>query len=197
MPNIPKYVYIIAGVFVLAILIILLRVISKKRAKNKEIQKAISEKIRDDNLNSVILNSHYTEKEKKNSAMPYEVNYQGNVVEQNGNSKHEKSDGNYPIIQLVETTALSSRKFVFTLSEGITIGSENDNDIVIINKGVDEKHCSFFAVKKKVFVKNLADRQKTIIRRKNNQAIVDSSGIEVKSGDIIILGDVSYTVIIK
>lgn len=193
----PKYVYIIGAVVIVILLITIIKSISKKNQRNKEIREAAIARMRDESLNDVILNQRTGKDNKKGSSMPYEVSYQNGGEDPKADKKAFNTSKKGRVeIQLIENTDLSSRKYVFSPYPGITIGSDDDNDIVVINNGVSGKHCEIFAAGKRVYIRNLANDQKTFIRRKKQQAIASAEGLEIKSKDIILVGNVTYTVTI-
>jgi hypothetical protein len=99
------------------------------------------------------------------------------------------------MVQLVENTEFSSRKFIFNLSGIIRIGSGLiDNDIVVANGGIEEHQCEIFLAQKKVYVRNMGHYARTIVKRKKRKIIVDNRGIRIVTGDKIILADIVYEV---
>ncbi len=190
---------ITVGILIVVFLIIcFFKQMIKKSQKRKEIKRAAEDRVRDENLNSIILNNHGNAKDNREIYKPYDVDYsngeQGNV---NKNRSGSVMDSQQIMIQLIEKTELSTRKFLLNPAKKIKIGSDlQNNDISVLAEGISPHQCEIFAVGNKVYIRNTGDKYKTIIRRKKEQAFVDDKGIRLLSNDIIILGKVTYDVTI-
>lgn len=190
--------------------------ISGNRKKN-ELEQASADKLRDENLNSVILNAKAGCKDRKEVYVPYDVDYSRpngegghrNKFKRNYSGRYGKKHRNcdsgntrgrekgHIMLQLVERTELSTRKFMMNPAKTIRIGSSlQDNDITVLADQVSSHQCEIFAVGSKVYIRNLGSECKTVIRRKKVQAIVDGNGVRLISGDTVILGNVFYDVAI-
>ncbi len=167
-----------------------------KRSERKELKQAAADRVRDEKLNSIILNSYIDENIKKNASKPYDVDY-GNGSQTTKDIRFCGKDIQSVMVQLVENTELSSRKFVLNPANGIYIGSGiGENDIVVANSNLSEKQCEIFLVQQKVYIRNLGRPLRTIVKRKKEQTIIDDRGIRLLSGDKIILGNVTYDITI-
>lgn len=192
--------FIFAAVLAVFLLTFFLKKFVKYREKKKEIALAAADRVRDENLNSVILNSHANSMNNKEVYKPYDVDYSGN--EKGGREKGGSPDASggghgQPMIQLIEKTELSTRKFVLNPAKRIRIGSDlQDNDISVLSEGVEPHQCEIFAAGGNVYIRNTGVKTRTIIRRKKEQAIADNKGIRLLSGDRILLGTVSYDITI-
>lgn len=187
----------IAIVVALAFLILFLKKQIKKYGKKKEINQAAADQIRDENLNHVILNNYRQKKGDKVAHKPYDVDYgsgadASDVVLDDGKGVCQL------MVQLVERTELSMRKFVLNPAHGIQIGSNlNDNDIVVFSGEIAAHQCEIFSAGGKVYVRNLENNNKTIVRRRKERVIVNERGIRLLTGDCILLGNVSYDITIS
>lgn len=189
-----KAPYIIAAILLIIVLIRVLKKVSAVRAKKKEIRQAAADRARDENLNSYILNTHATV-ENKAAYVPYEVDYSRG--RQEGTTQQLKNlDSRSTMVQIVEKTELSSRKFVLNASKGIRIGTSAENDISFFSGDQNVYQCEIFSVRGKTFVRNLIEGSRIYIRRKKNQAIVDNKGIELRNDDAIIVGNYTYIITI-
>ena len=196
--NFPRVFLIISVILLLVIGIrILKKVISHKQQK-KELRQVSADKIRDENLNNIILNNLAENGSLKEAYRPYEVDYSNSNAEGSGNAgKREKTGESRIMLQLVEKTELSTRKFVLNPAKTIRIGSNlQDNDISVLTEGIFPKQCEIFAFGSKIYVRNLSTENNTVIKRKKERAIVDKKGIRLLTNDIIIIGKVSYDVTI-
>lgn len=169
----------------------------RRNQKKKELARAAEDKIRDENLNSIILNQHLENEDIKEVYKPYDVDYSTPNRESNRNAKDgSEKEESHVMIQLVEKTELSTRKFMLNPVKKIHIGSDlQDNDIAVLAEGVSPRQCEIFSVRNKVYIKDLGSG-KTIIKRKKESAIVDGKGVRLISNDIVILGGVSYDITI-
>jgi hypothetical protein len=165
----------------------------EKRSEKKEMKRAAEDRIRDEKLNSIILNAGDADTARNMVSKPYDVNYDAE-----GHSEKRSpsaADTDLIMVQLVENTKLSSRKFLLNPANTIRIGSGlSDNDIVAANSGIEEHQCEIFLAQNKVYVRNTARVVRTIVRRKKKQTIADEKGLRLLSGDQIILEDIVYDI---
>lgn len=184
----------------LFLFIFFLKKFMKYREKKKEIALAAADRVRDDNLNNIILNSYADRNNAREIYKPYDVDYGGQ--DKGGREKGSRADipaGKHgqTMIQLIEKTELSTRKFVLNLAKVIRIGSDlQDNDISVQSEGVEPHQCEIFAVGGNVYIRNTGEKTRTIIKRRKQQAIADNKGIRILSGDRILFGAVSYDITI-
>lgn len=191
-------IFIILIIVILLIGFILLRYLIKRRTKRQELHRAAADRARDENLNQVILNTQHIKEENKSMKSPYEVDYGNGSREKSKREKAESPKGKIPImVQLIENTELSTRKFVLNPAKGISIGSGlTDNDIVVSGSNIEERHCEIFLARGKVYIRSIGNRERTMLRRKKEQVIADRKGIRLLTGDIVLIGNVTYEVTI-
>ena len=194
-----RFILILVVIILLLTAIILIRKIVRKKQKNKELRQAAEDKLRDENLNNVILNSHVGSKRLREVHIPYDVDYSNSGGEGNKNLlDNDKRKDNPVMLQLIEKTELSTRKFMLNPIKKIRIGSDlQDNDIAVLSEGVSPHQCEIFSVRDKIYIKNLSHENPTILKRKKEKAIVNEKGLRLLSNDRIILGSVVYEVTIK
>ncbi len=186
-----------AGAALIIASVFIIRALIRRGVKNKDFRRAAEDKLRDENLNSVILNSH-AGGGLKEVHTPYDVDYSkpsGNVRTDGG---PDGGAGRHMMVQLVERTELSTRKFMLNPAKGIKIGSDlQGNDITVMAEGVSPRQCEIFSAGDKVYVRSLGGENRTIIRRKKERAIVGQNGVRLLTNDIIILGKASYEITIS
>ncbi len=184
-------------IFVMTAIILFSRLIRKKQ-KKKELSQAAEDKMRDENLNQVILNQHRSGGRFKEVHKPYDVDYSrpnGTGGKNNTDSQWAGEEG--VMVQMIERTELSTRKFMMNPAKPIRVGSDlQDNDINVLAEGISAHQFEIFAVRDKVFVRNISSENRTILKRKREQAIVDEKGIRMLSEDAILAGCVSYDITI-
>lgn len=194
--NYRVYLLVLLGLPALTAGIIWLKRMICQRQKRKEISRAAEDKLRDENLNHVILNGDVGNGQAKEVYKPYDVDY-GNAGGDKKNSGRSVRQDDHIMVQLIEKTELSTRKFVLNPAKRIRIGSDlQDNEISVLSQGVSPHHCEIFAAGGGVYIRNTGKSTRTIIRRKKEQALADDKGIRLQSGDRILLGTVSYDITI-
>lgn len=178
----------------LVILIIVLRKLIKANQKKKELRQAALERARDEKLNSFILN-RYSPSDHKEVYVPYDVDYSDGI---NGlqYDLNNRSVSNPIMIQIIERTGLSERKFALNASKGIRIGTSKEDDIEIISENRVMFQCELFVIKNKLYARNNMPASMIIIKRNKKQAVVDARGLGIKSGDTLLIGTYSYTITI-
>lgn len=194
-----RYILIFVAIILLLIGITLIRKFMQKKQKSRELRQAAEDKLRDENLNNVILNNHIGSNRPREVHVPYDVDYSNPGGDNNKSlSDNSKRKDGHVMLQLVEKTDLSTRKFMLNPIKKIRIGSDlQDNDISVLSEGVSPYQCEIFSVSDKIYIKNLSHENQTILKRKKEQAIVDEKGLRLLSNDKIILGSVVYEVTIK
>lgn len=167
-----------------------------KKQKRKELTQVSEDKRRDENLNDIILNGRRG-KDIKEVHKPYDVDYGRDGREGGRLGKHKEKESGSLMIQLVEKTELSTRKFIMNPMKPIRIGSDlQNNDITIFTGNVSPTQCEIFVAGNKVYIKNTGRENRTILKRKREKAIVDGRGVRLLSGDTVILDTVSYDITI-
>ena len=195
-----KVLFVLAATGVLILLICFFKKYMKHRGKKKEIAMAAADRMRDENLNHIILNSYADRRDGREVYMPYDVDYGGS--DKSGSRKGNQMDVSAGkrgqlMVQLVEKTELSTRKFVLNPERGIRIGSNaQDNDISVLSEGIAPRQCEIFAVGGKIYIRDMGEGSRTILKRKKERVIVDGNGIRLLSGDGILFGSVTYDITI-
>lgn len=184
--------------FLIAAGVTLIKKLIRRNQKKKELARAAQDKVRDENLNHVILNSYVKEEERREVYKPYDVDYSNPNAERDRSvAGYEKKGERHSMLQLIERTELSTRKFILNPEKRIHIGSDpQNNDITIMSEGVSPRHCEIFSAQDNVYIRNLSEGNRTFLRRKREQAIVDAKGIRILSGDTVVVGRASYDITI-
>lgn len=187
-------------ILALFLFLFLLKKYVKYCGKKKEIALAAADRVRDENLNNIILNSSADGKNTREVYKPYDVDY--GSQDKTGREKGSRTDipggkQSQLMIQLIEKTELSTRKFVLNPAKIIRIGSDlQDNDISVLAEGISPHQCEIFAAGGRVYIRNTGEGARTVIRRKKQQAIVDNKGIRLLTGDRVLLGNIYYDITI-
>ena len=186
----------IIGILLMGIILI---IISKKRKEKKAKALQASDKIREEALDRLLLNQE-TESRKEEptfAAVPIAVNYDVNSVEKtkDSTSRKKRNKSKKVMVQIVENSELSARKYMLDPQKGIFIGSKaGKNHIVISNANVDERQCEIRENAQKVYVRNTGSSGKVILRRGKQSAYVEQKYLELKTGDTLLIGNMLYRI---
>lgn len=112
---------------------------------------------------------------------PLEVSWDDKAVHQSA------ATASVLMIELIELSTYSRRKYVFRADRPISIGSGPDNQMVLPRDGVAEKHCEIRMAGKRACVRSLSQAQ-TSLKRKKTVVLVGTEGIYLNNGDHIQLG---------
>ena len=184
---------------VLAAIIILCVVVKKEKTK-KERTLLANDKMREEALDKLLVNQEAafkTDAQPTFAAVPINVNYDVNALDKSkgkaGGKKKNKSKK--MMIQIVEKSELSVRKYMFDPKKSIFIGSKNGkNHIVNSSATVDERQCEIKGVEDRVYARNLGHPAKVIVSRGKQTAYVEQNYIELRNGDVISIANTTYQI---
>lgn len=186
--------YGIAGILagMLLVLITFLIKNSKKRKYKNEVRQYAEDKLREEKLDHVILNSHEGCERVRDTSVPYDVDYvMGSEQSGGANGYGNPSE----MIQLIEHSELSAKKHVLNARRVIAIGSRRDGNSIVV-PGVAEYQCQIFCYQNGIFLREVAGNNLTVLQRGKKRAYAQSKGIQLKSGDRIILNQVYFDVML-
>lgn len=159
--------------------------ILKRRRTKREFEKMSQYKRRDEALVEALRNPQA--KREIGPEGPMEINWDDKAASEKGKKR------NSPMVELVELSAYSRKKFVFRLGDPIRIGSGKGNQVEILREGVEESHCEIFLIGEKTCAKSLSGA-KTILKRGKISALISPDGVFLNNGDHIQLGTVEIQV---
>lgn len=172
-------VYVIAAAGALA-LITVLRAWSRWRKERKRSAEISQITRRNRALNEALRDPSARESVQSGPEGPLEISWDDKAV-------HQIAGGSSLMIELIELSAYSRRKYVFRADRPISIGSDPDNQIVLPQDGVAEKHCEIRMAGKRACVRSTS-RAQTTLKRKKSIVLVGADGIYLNNGDHILLG---------
>lgn len=180
---------IIIGIAIVVVIIMILKRIASNMTHKKEIQEEARNRIREESLNQMILNVHNPDIDFNQENHPYDISYErGNAIKRQEQSKQV-------MVRLEEKNELSTKKFMLNPSNIIRIGNSTvGNDIVVSGSQIGEYQCEIFEYNRKVYLRDKDSGYQTLLKRKRDKVVVDTKGIRVISGDIILLGKITYKV---
>ena len=177
--------YILAILALLLPALAVLRFFSKLRKSRREFDEMSQYKRRDEALVEALRNPQ-VENESRSEG-PMEISWDDKAVSERRGKRAS------PMVELVELAAYSRKKYVFRLGQPIRIGSGKDNQMELLNEGVEDMHCEIFLNGDKACVRSLGGA-KTILKRGKTTAIISSFGVYLNSGDHIQLGNAEIQV---
>lgn len=185
---------VVPACIVFVILFILLIKIRKKNKKQKIMAIQAEDKLREEALDKIILNDKAQNDEGDVfSAKPFEVNYDAASVEKH--TEKAKKARYRTMVQIVENSELSSRKYMFDPSKGIHIGGKNGkNDIVVSDMSVDDQQCEIVLSSSTVYIRNIGGSRKVVLKRGKQQAYVEKKYVALKSNDVILIGKTIFRI---
>lgn len=186
--------YGIAGILaglLLALITVLIKNNKKRKYKN-EVRLYAEDKLREEKLDHVILNSYEGCEKMNDASVPYDVDYVMANEKMSGVNGHGNPS---EMIQLIEHCELSSKKHVLNARRVISIGSRRDGNSIVV-PDVAEYQCQIFCYQNGIFLREVAGNNLTVLQRGKKRAYAQSKGIQLKSGDRIILNQVYFDVML-
>lgn len=176
-----KALFYAAAAAAAAVLIALFRVWSKWRKNRRQSAEISHLTRRNEALNEALRDSHAKEPVQSGPEGPLEISWDDKAVHRSAGADASL------MIELVELSAYSRRKYVFRADRPISIGSGPDNQMVLAREGVAAKHCEIRMAGKAACVRSMPQVQ-TILMRKKTAVRVGTEGIYLNNGDRIRLG---------
>lgn len=162
------------------------------KRKNKKLKEMVSlqkDRIREENLDSMLQNEKHKEKAQTQEVTnnPYDVVY------------HEEDAGVYQntqehiSVQVEEKGVLSTKKYVVHIFDRIEIGSDDTNKIVLNDVLVSSHQLQFIRVEHNLFVRNLDPNVAvTLIRQRRAYSLLNDA-VQIQTKDQIQLGNTSLS----
>lgn len=113
---------------------------------------------------------------------PMEIRWDDKAVSERGKKRIS------PMVELIELSAYSQKKFVFRLVQPIRIGSGKGNQMMLLHEGVEEVHCEIFLSGEKACARSI-NGARTVLKRGRTNALISSAGVYLNNGDHIQLGN--------
>ncbi len=114
-------------------------------------------------MNKAILNNRPGTGGVKEVYVLYDVDYANAGSGKDGTQK-AKEGRSHLMVQLIERTKLSTRKFMLNPARTIRIGSNlRENDISVLEQGISSFQYEIFSIGEKVYVRNLSDENPTVL----------------------------------
>lgn len=178
----PKPLILILIAAATATFVVALRLLLRRRKRRKQFEEIARLKQRDEALNEALRNPRMDAGRPTGIKGPIEVSWDDKAVRGPGAA----SGG--AMVELIELSAYSRRKYIFHTDQPITIGSGKDNQLVLCREGVEVRHCEIRMNGKKPCVRSMAGA-KTVLIRKKTSVLVSTEGVYLNNGDHIQLGE--------
>lgn len=177
-----------------------IRLIIKKVKKKNELAIKAEDKIREDTLDEYILNPNVPIDSKRiQGAKPIEVSYSANKTAPKASNlmqNNKSARGSARImVQLVENSELSVRKYVLDPHDGIYIGTGvGVNNVTIPDPEIDVRQCRIIEHQGRVFVQNIGSKGKVTLIRGKNRAFIEQKASELHNKDALIIGKILFKI---
>lgn len=171
--------YFIAGLVVILLVFVLRPVLKRKKLRGQEKEMSLLQK-RNEALNETLRNPKVKDKDSK-AVGPMEVQWDEKAMD------NQRTGRVSMMVELVEFSTYSRRKYLFSAEQPIYIGSGTENQLVLLREGVAARHCEIFAVKEKMAVRTMTGEKAVLVRGKT-KAIINSEGLLLNNGDHICMG---------
>lgn len=171
--------YLIAGLAVVLLLFVLRPVLKRKKLREQEKEMSLLQK-RNEALNETLRNPKVKAAENAPVA-PMEVHWDEKAVDRQHSGRASM------MVELVEFSTYSRRKYLFSAEQPIHIGSGTENQLVLSREGVAARHCKIFTINGALAVKVAAGAKAVLVRGKTS-AVISSEGVLLNNGDHIRMG---------
>lgn len=172
--------YAIAAMVVVG-LIVVLRTWTKWRKDRKKSAEMSHITRRNEALNEALRDPSAKEPVQSGPEGPLEISWDDKAVRQSAAADSSQ------MVELIELSTYSRRRYVFRAECPISIGSGPNNQMVLPREGVAEKHCEIRMAGKRAYVRSTS-RAQTSLKRKKTVVLVGSEGIYLNNGDHLQLG---------
>lgn len=167
--------------FAIVALIITLKIIFQKRKESREREEQYQKKLKDQVLNEALKNSMA----KHNSFA--QTSQAAPVEQENPNNRQISVEQGLIMMRLV-VTGERKESFVLSPKDGILLGRAKNNNIVLSNEFVANHQCEIFMYQGHTYVRNLCLDNQIILRRKSQQTLVGKNGVQLQTGDQLMIG---------
>lgn len=184
------WIYIGAGLL-LAALLILVIVLLRKRARWREMQRKVSDKLREEALDKRLIGHTPTNAGAAGvSPVPFDVRYDS------GQRKNRQRDREAPasvMVQITEQSELATKKYMFHISDKVTFGTQSPPCDIVVN-GFSGNRCEIFRIDSSLYIKNYGETGCVQLKRKRFQTTVGQTAIQLENHDVLLIGVCSYEI---
>lgn len=173
-------------IFVLLSVIVVTFQIAKKKKRRKDESFQAVRKKRDDSLRQALSNPTETEKTGLDEPYhPYKIEY--------STGDDEDMQEKLPMLQVTEKSRQSKKKYLFSYKDEIVLGILFENATLLTHSEIGEVCGQIYFDRGVYNVKSLG-KCEIQVKRNKKMAIVDSYGIQLRSGDLIQIRQTEFQV---
>lgn len=143
------------------------------------------DRIREESLDASLRNNMYVKKSEKamHASNPYDVAYHQEVANIYADQRERIS------VQIEERGVLSTKKYVVNVFDVIDFGSGDNNAIILNDVTVGRKQIQLIKSEKELYVKNLDMSNIVELLRGKKRYQVTETGVNVRTGDTLCMGN--------
>lgn len=174
------YWYFFAAVA--AVLLMIVRIIWKTLMKRRETKEEYQKRLKQQALDEAIKNGGKWQD-------PFQRQQVRNPVGQESLGGETNVLNNGTIILRLTILGDKKKDYVVNPERHIFMGSQSGgNDILLTGEGVAPRHCELFRYEQRVYIRNICPAWKAVLKRKTKQISIGENGVQVQTGDQILLG---------
>lgn len=185
-----SYVYTLLGAA--SFLIVMILLFRRNQKRKREMRRNVEDKLREEALNRILVG----EKRPSGSSLPstpFDVKYDLDQRKKGDPAlRNPVVSGKSIMIQLTEQSELSIRKYMFDIQDRITFGTMTTNDIVVSSSYVSKLQCEILRIGDALFIRNLGQSGKVLLRRKRKHRSVEQEAIRLLDKDALEISEYVY-----
>ena len=159
-----------------------LAVLAGWRRRRRELAELSGRKRRDEALSQALGNPRRRQAP-RGAERPVDVRWESRASGKTGR------DGAFPLVELVEVSAYSDKRYLYRLDEPVQVGSGEGSRLELHGEGVAPRHCEIFQKDGKACVRSFPGAQVRLCRGRAS-AVVGREGAYLNSGDRLSVGTV-------
>ncbi len=187
--GISKQTLIYIGIFIAAAISSFGINMWRQKRRKKEKEQYAAQRKREEVLNKALANPHTASEQEtfEKHRRPFKVEYSMGDEENAGK-------GSGRMYQLTEITELSQRNYMFHCEELVSIGDQFGT-VMILPRNAEEKQicCHIFFYQNENYLRSTG-KIEVILKRGRKQAIVNRSGLKLRSGDQFTIGKTMFSI---
>lgn len=155
----------------------------KKIKQCKEVNLIQKEKARDAKLNNVLQNELHQQKQERvfQNNTPYDEVFEDQ-------SRIDRDQKEARKLQFTVQSELAIRKYVIFITDEITIGKDEKNDLVLNDLDIAQQQCRMFIYQDGIYIQTMDTEYPIRIKRKKNMIQLTQQAVEIKDKDLMEMG---------
>ena len=187
-----KRVEIFLAAAVLAAVILVMCIRARRRKRLREVRRQAEDRLREEALDKV-LTGRADGGKSTGPSVPFDVKY--DIDQRKRGKQISRMSAESPLmLHLTEHSELSTREYMFHVTDHITLGQAAQNDIVIKGTRIADTQCEIFRIQKALYVKNTGTSGLIFLIRKKHKIMVDAQAVTLENKDTLQIGEYTYDV---